>query len=675
MQFETLISIIISVVAALLLALFQYFYKAKSSHKKPIYAILRFITYFTVILLLINPKIEKQLQYTQKPSLAVLVDNSESIALLKQKTNVNNILQSLQTNELISTKYDIDYYVFGEEFASLDTLAFQDRQTNIAEAFQNLKQIYANRTAPTLLITDGNQTYGNDFIDELRTYKQDIFTVVVGDTLSYSDLRIEQLNVNKYAFLKNKFPVEIRVLYSGKKEVNSKLQIRSGNSILYSNLINFNNNNNAQTVTVYLEAETIGLNVFEAKILPLSEEKNVQNNSKQFAIEVIDEKTKVAIISDIMHPDLGALKKSIESNNQRSAQILKPSEFVKDNTDFQLAIIYQPTVSFQNAFKKLEQNKINKFIISGTQTQWAFLNSILSNYKQEITNQFEDFQPSLNLSYSVFNVNTLSFDDYPPLKSEFGTLGLTKAYQTILFKSKYSTPTSQPMLLTFEEDKYREALLMGEGIWRWRAQCYLDNNSFEEFDNFMSKLIQYLASKKRRDRLVMEYEPFYLDNQDIEISAQYFNKNYEFNNQANLEIAIKNDSTNAVLTLPLINFNTNYSIKINNLEPGDYSFSLTADNEIKRSGKFKVLAYNVEKQFMSANLKKLKTISTNEKGQLYIPDNYSLLIENLANNDKYKGIQKSIKKVVPLIEFKYLLALLALSLAMEWLIRKYNGLI
>lgn len=675
MQIETLIYIILSVVAALLLALFQYFYKSKKSNKKPIYVLLRFITYFTVLLLLINPKIEKQLVYTEKPSLAVVIDNSESISLLKQDLNATKIIETLQTNEMLNRKYNTDYYVFGEEFRTLDTLTFKDRQTNIASAFQNLKQIYSNRTAPTLLISDGNQTYGNDFTNEIKTYNQDVFTVVLGDTITHSDLRVEHLNVNKYAFLKNKFPVEIRLIYSGKTEVNSKLQIQSGASILYSKAIRFNSSNNAQIITVYLEAKTIGVNVFEAKIMPLSDEKNIQNNSKKFAIEVVDEKTNVAIISEIMHPDLGSLKKSIENNQQRTAQILTPSAFVKDNTNFQLAILYQPTVSFQKVFEKLEEKNVNKFIISGTQTQWSFLNSIQSNYKQEITGEFENYQPYLNLSYSTFNVNALNFDDYPPLESEFGKLNITKPYETILFKSIYLNSTSTPMLLTFEVDKNREALLMGEGIWRWRAQCYLNDNSFENFDIFMSKLIQYLASNKRRDRLVIDYEPFYLDNQDIEISAQFFNKNYEFNNQAKLEITLKNDGENSNLTLPLINDNSQYILNVNNLEPGDYSFTLTADNEIKRSGKFKILAYNVEKQFMNANLKKLKTISAKGKERLYVPENYSLLIENLIRNNKYKGTQKSIKKVVPLIEFKYILALLAISLAAEWLIRKYNGLI
>ena len=36
-----------------------------------------------------------------------------------------------------------------------------------------------------------------------------VFPVVLGDTTTVLDLKINQINVNKYAFLKNKFPVEV----------------------------------------------------------------------------------------------------------------------------------------------------------------------------------------------------------------------------------------------------------------------------------------------------------------------------------------------------------------------------------------------------------------------------------------------------------------------------------
>jgi len=78
---------------------------------------------------------------------------------------------------------------------------------------------------------------------------------------------------------------------------------------------------------------------------------------------------------------------------------------------------------------------------------------------------------------------------------------------------------------------------------------------------------------------------------------------------------------------------------------------------------------------LNANVTKLQQVATNSKGSIYFIKNTDSLIPNLLNDSRYSIVQKSTKNVVPLIDFKYLLALIALSLSIEWFLRKYNGLI
>jgi hypothetical protein len=50
------------------------------------------------------------------------------------------------------------------------------------------------------------------------------------------------------------------------------------------------------------------------------------------------------------------------------------------------------------------------------------------------------------------------------------------------------------------------------------------------------------------------------------------------------------------------------------------------------------------------------------------------MIDVLLNDNRYQQVQKREQKVVPLIDWKYLLGLIVLILSAEWFIRKYNGL-
>jgi len=103
---------------------------------------------------------------------------------------------------------------------------------------------------------------------------------------------------------------------------------------------------------------------------------------------------------------------------------------------------------------------------------------------------------------------------------------------------------------------------------------------------------------------------------------------------------------------------------------------LQVDGEpISRSGTFKILEFNVEQQFLNADVTKLQQVAANTNGNSYFIDNTEELINDLLNDNRYKTIQKSNKNTVPLIDFKFLLFLIALSLTIEWFLRKYNGLI
>ena len=676
MSFLTLLYIILAGITALLLALFQYLYKSKKSNLNKLFAFLRFITIFSVLLLLINPKFEQTKLYNEKPNLIVAVDNSESILHLNQDKNVAELINTLKQNTSLNENFNVAYYSFGKDLKILDSLNFENKHTNINNAFSGLSQIYNNSVAPTLLITDGNQTYGNDYEFTSLQYKQPIFPIVLGDTITYSDLKIQQLNVNKYAYLKNKFPVELIIVYSGDSSVNSQLVITSGSSTVYRENLNFSKTKNSHIVNLTLPANRVGVISYSATIIPLETEKNKTNNSKPFAVEVIDQKTNVAIVSDIIHPDLGALKKAIESNEQRSVSILNPIEYLEGKDNYQLAILYQPNAKFKAVFEAIDLEGGNKFVISGTQTQWHFLNTIQNKYAQEITAQIEDYQTSVNSNYSTFIIDDLDFNSFPPLQSEFGGVTFNAPVETLLYKRVHNNIYSEPLMLTFEDSNRREAVLFGENIWKWRAQSYLNNKSFQEFDNFIGKLIQYLASNKTRNRLSLNYESFYNGNGDIKISAQFFNKNYEFDINATLNITLKDTKTDATTQLSFILKNNFYEVDLSGLTPSEYDFTVAVNNrEVTQSGRFKILDYNVEQQFLNANVTKLQRLATNSQGSSYFIADTDSLISNLVSDSRFATIQKSSKNVVPLIDLKYLLALIVLSLAIEWFLRKYNGLI
>ena len=83
----------------------------------------------------------------------------------------------------------------------------------------------------------------------------------------------------------------------------------------------------------------------------------------------------------------------------------------------------------------------------------------------------------------------------------------------------------------------------------------------------------------------------------------------------------------------------------------------------------------MEDQFAGANLSGLQQVADSYGGRLYFPDQYKEIKEALLSDNKNTTVQKSRQNRVSLIDWYYLLGIMALSFSAEWFLRKYHGLI
>ena len=675
MTTNTILFLLLSLAIAGGLSFFQYYFKAKTKSKvNLVLAFLRFLSIFGILLLLINPIMSRKTLETIKTPLPIVVDNSSSIADLKAKETVLELYKRLSQNKELQEKFDIQSYRFDSEFQQSVEFDFKGTQTNLDEVAKNLKSIYKNTSFPTVLITDGNQTSGNDYIYSFDANNK-VFPLVVGDTTTFLDLKVNQLNVNKYAFHKNKFPVEVFLQYSGNKSINADFRISQGNSVLVKQSISFSSSKKTAIVNVLLPADKVGSQVFKATISSKEKEKNTYNNTKNFAVEIIDQKTNVAIVSAINHPDIGALKRAIETNAQRKVTIVKPNS-IKSLQDYSILVLYQPTTEFKSVFESNRVAEINTFIITGTNTDFNFLSQQQSYLVFKMSGQKEDYLAGFNSQFNLFAIDNLGFDNFPPLQNAFGTVTTNGTVSTLLSSKIRNIETNSPLLAFAENQGKRSAFLLGENLWKWRLQSHKDNQSFEKFDVFVDKIIQFLASNDSKKSLVVNHESFYNSGETIEISAQYFNKNYEFDEKARLTISVTNSKTKQTKNYDLLKGNNFYKVNLDGLSAGTYDFTVKELNSrTGHSGHFEILDFDIEKQFVNPDVEKLSQLATQTQAKVYYPNQVDALIKTLLENENYKAIQKEIVAKTPLIDWVWLLVLIAISLSSEWFLRKYNGML
>ncbi|WP_348727084.1 VWA domain-containing protein [Tenacibaculum sp. 190130A14a] len=627
------------------------------------------LSVFLLLLLLLNPKITVSSIVNQKPILAILSDNSSSIPFFKENENLEKFVANIVEDDELKNKFDIKKYGFGNGLLANDSLNFTEKQTNISKSLKEVNELLKGSLGGVLLLSDGNQTIGNDY--EFTNSKLSVYPIAFGDTTSYQDVQISQLNVNRYSYLKNKFPVEAFIHYKGKKEVSVRYSIATKGSNVFSQNIKLSAKNNTKTVVANLESDEVGTHFYTASVSQIEGEKNTKNNRKNFSIEVIDEQQKGAILASSLHPDLGAIKRALESNKKRSVDV-----FVRDfskikNTDYQFFILFQPNNYFNDFLSGLKSNFL---IITGENTDWNYLNSRELGFQKNAISQSENYEAFYNESFLTFQQKNIGFNQFPPLKDKFGKLSLNQEAQVLLFQKITGVKSNEPLLATFEKANSKYATLFGEGIWKWRANSFLRNDSFEEFDSFLGSIIQYISSNKKRNRLEVTYKKLYPANTSIQISAFYLDKNYLFDSRASLWLSLTSKETGEERRFPMSLKSNSYVAILEDVLPGEYDFKVSVDSQsINRRGTFRVTDYEVEEQFTNANVNKLANLASNTQGRLFYKTEFENLKAALINNKNYYTIQSSNETERNLIDWKWILFVAVLLLTLEWFIRKYYG--
>lgn len=675
MTTSTILLILLSVIISGVVAFYQYLFKVDNQNKTNwLLAFLRFISVFSLLLLIINPVVSRKIVETNKIPLAIVADNSRSITELKATTDALKLVETLNSNSALKEKFEIQNYTFDETFIAGKPLDFMGNQSNIHDVAVNLKQLNKNAFYPVVLITDGNQTIGNDYVYGFHE-STTLFPVVLGDTTTTFDLKINQLNANKYSFLKNKFPVEVFLQYNGNKSVSAAFSIEKNGKKITSQTVNFDAKNKVQSVQILLEADRVGLQKYKAVLSSSVKEKNRYNNTKNFAVEVLDQKKEIAIISDVSHPDLGAIKRAIESNAQRKVTIVKPNS-ISDLKKYNVLILYQPNASFRKVFEANKNLKINTFIVTGMATDYTLLNQMQPDLVFKLTNKKEDFTASFVSDFNLFAQTDIQFSQFPPLENPFGKITEKGSVNTLLKAKVNGIEVGNPILTFSEKGTSRNAYLLGENSWKWRMESFVLNQSYEKYDLFIDKIIQYLSTNSAKKSLLVEHESFYNSGETIEIFAQYFNKSYELEENANLSITLTNKNTKSTKNYNFSKANNGYQAIFDGLTPGNYAFQVKeTTSNASYNGTFEVLDFDVEKQFVNPDVSKLQQLANQNNGEIIYPNQIDKLVQKLLQKDTYLPVEKTIIKNSPLIDSFWLLVIIVVSLAIEWFTRKYNGLV
>ena len=643
--------------------------------------LLRWLTFISISVFLLRPKIIKSEIVEEKPILLFAQDNSKSIisnedSVFFKSSYEDSIYRKL---EELNKFYDLRTCVFGQKILKDTSFSFVDNSTNFDELYDFINNKYHGTNLTDVIVaSDGIANMGKDLPYLSISPSISVNTITLGDTMKYDDIKVKTVNNNKYALLGNDFPIEIS-LFCNESFYDVKIHLYSGNKLIQEK--KFKSLNKGLTnLTLINKADQKGIKNFKVVVSSRKADKNLLNNSKRTSIEVIDYSQKILILTSCSHPDISAMNWALEDQLKSKVTTFQIDQFTENITDFDLLVFYKPSQSkpLMKVVEKSRQLEIPSLVVLGSEIKTNASENLLFGLKQNKFKGANEVGALLNEDFKSFGfgekwLNLIS--EFPPLSVPFSIdYNLVSSANILVYQSVNNLKMPYPLIYFFNNRNVKHGVIIGEGIWRWKMAEYKLNNNANTFKYFFRKIVQYLKKIDKKSRLNSLVPKNNSQNKPLYIYAEYYNELMEVEAEADIIFSYK-DSTGKEYFKNLISRDNFYDLKLTGLPIGNYSYKITVEDAIEQilsSGEFSIIPSNIEKLNTVSNPKKLAVL--NQNGRTYTFSEIQILIDKLklANKDKIKTHLEQKQK--DLINYKWLLMLLILPFS-EWFLRKNKGLL
>ena len=652
-------------------------------------AAVRFLSTFFIALLLLSPFIKSLTTTIKKPIIVLAQDQSESIVneLQGDTTAYQQQFETLQ--ERLSKDYDVKSYAFGDEVREGVDFQFTDKVSNISAIFNEVYDLYSNQNLGAIILaSDGIYNEGNNPVYAGAQLNIPIYTVALGDTTPKRDVILKRVFHNKIAYLGDKFGIQIDVTAQNSLGANTVLTIskveESGRlRKLQEFPIKINDNNFFYTQEAILDAEKAGVQQYRLSVKTINNEVSTINNVQDIFVDVLDARQKILIIANAPHPDLAALRTTINKNKNYEATVTYANDFRENIADFDFAILHQlPSTKHDIAsiMKQLNEQQTPRLYIVGNQTNTKLLNQLQNtltiNAGTENTNEVQTF---IGKNFNLFTIDDKLKKEllkFPPVIAPFGEFSPATKSQTLLNQKIGTVETKYPLLSFSEEAGIKTAVFAAEGIWKWRLFDYLQHQNHDIFEELLGKTIQYLTLKedKRKFRVGIS-KNIYNENERLYFDAELYNQSYELINDVDVSLKIINEN-GKVFPFTMSKSDKAYYLDAGLFPAGNYTFTgnvTSAGKPYTYDGKFSIRPIQLESFSTTANHNLLKLMSQKYDGAMAYPDNMLALADTIAAKNTIKPVLYSSNSTRSVINLKWIFFLILFLLSIEWFFRRYFG--
>lgn len=627
--------------------------------RKFLLVLLRIIAVVSVLVLLFNPILYFSEILKKEPEIIILNDVSDS---MKDKAKEMN---NLRDNTVKDIK---DHKIISYNFA--DGLEGTNLSTNFSKTLLELsdKMKYVKAV---LLFSDGwfkddNYRFAENLSIPVYAFAPEIkFTI--------QDLEVSKIHHNQTAY-RDEISLITADVFSRSFEGNVDVTLYIKEKQVQKKTISIQPDELKQIEFEHVFDATGLLNVKVKISTSAVSETDIENNSAESVIRVLENRSEILIITDKAGWDVKFLNSAINNNPRwKTSVLLKSGYFKKGNmrTSLEKEMKNVSALIVVNHGKLrlsgVETEMIDRFVENGGGLLLQgkqILKSLLPATNTEIISQFPTTFRFTEKSkqYETFSsARSASKDVIPPVDYFYTEPNL----QSIVF-AEFNNEEQTPAMLFQEYSAGKVMYFPFLNFWRWQMR-----DTENSYSNFISNLVLWLSTTNS-DRFFASGAKNAFDiGEDVILHLTAFDEKLLPQTDLNAKAVIKNSENKVVYEEYMLAGNEKYTSTLKDLPSGEYTFTVADDiTKQQAKGDFTISDDNPEKHDKGINKTLLSYISNATGGKFYSEKD----IDNFALK-KAEAVTEKIKKEIPIYRKWYLIAAFILSFCTELFFRKRWGLL
>jgi uncharacterized membrane protein len=290
-----------------------------------------------LLLLLWRPAISIATLKPQQNIIAVLVDDSRSMALREDSGTRREQALAVLNDGLLSDleqKFQVRTYRFGKDFERIETLGRLTSESGASRVGDALRQVAAESTSlpvgAVVLLSDGADNSGGidlDTMAELRRRRIPVHTIGFGREQFTRDIEIREASVPARALADSRLSASITLRSRGYRGQKARLSVREGGKVLAVQQVTLKGDGEEQIESMLFNAGSPGARNLEVAVDPLEGEENAKNNTVTRLVNVEAVRPRILYLEGEPRWELKFIRRAVEDDRSlHLVTMLRPTE-------------------------------------------------------------------------------------------------------------------------------------------------------------------------------------------------------------------------------------------------------------------------------------------------------------------------------------------------------------